>query len=185
MRRFVTRSFLVGVLFLVPIHDDAQATLLRGLSLDSLCRSSKIIVRGQVTARTAAWKGGRIYTRVTLRVTSSLRGKHRAGQSVSFWRLGGRVGRYVQIVRGAPTFHAGDQVLVFLNRRASRLFVTGMAQGRFSIRPALANTPATVTQGLSGARLLGPKRALHRPTTLARFEQRIHTALRSVKGGTP
>ncbi len=180
-----TLSFCVFLL----VHNSAQATVLRGLNLDNLCRSSGVILRGKVVARAAAWKGGRIYTRVTLRVTSSLRGKHHAGQRVSFWRLGGRVGRYAQLVRGAPSFQRGDYVLVFLNRRGGRLFVTGMAQGRFTIRsnpasgPAIG--PATVTQPLAGARLLGPKRALRGPTTLVRFEMRIHTTLARLKGGTP
>jgi hypothetical protein len=203
MRRFIACTILISVFLLVPVHDDARATLLKGMSLDSLCRDSGVIVRGKVVARVAAWKGGRIYTRVTLRVTSSLRGKHRAGQSVSFWRLGGRVGQYVQLVRGAPTFGAGDRVLVFLNQRGGRLFVTGMAQGRFSIHaanpanpanpanssntthPANPNHSATVTQSFAGARILGPKRALRQPTTLARFVQRIHDALRRQKAGTP
>ncbi len=193
MRRFITWTLFISVFLLIQNQDSARATVLRGLSLDSLCRSSNVILRGKVVARAAAWKGGRIYTRVTLQVTSSLRGKHVTGQSVSFWRLGGRVGRYVQIIRGAPTFHAGDHVLVFLNRRGGRLFVTGMAQGRFTIRTKPPNSPsgnpandsATVTQPLAGARLLGPKRALRGPTTLVRFEQRIRAALRSSKGPTP
>jgi len=183
MRRLLTLTLLTSVCLGFP--GSAQATLLRGLSLDHLSRRSSVIVRGKVVARVAAWKGGRIYTRVTLRVAGSLRGNHRPGQSVSFWRLGGRVGRYAQLVRGAPSFSQGDRVLVFLHRRGSYLFVTGMVQGRFTIHRAPATGQATVTQALTGAQLLGGQRALRRPTTLARFEQRIRAALRSGKGAPP
>lgn len=179
----MTLTLLGSVILLLP--GTAQATLLRGLSLDNLCRRSELIVRGKVVARATAWKGSRIYTRVTLRVTGSLRSTHRIGQTVSFWRLGGRVGRHAQIVRGAPTFQQGDHVLVFLTRRKDHLFVTGMVQGRFSIRSATTSRLSTVTQALVGARLLGPKRALRRPTTLVRFEQRIRATLRTLKGRAP
>lgn len=183
MKRFITLSLLGSVCLLFP--GSAHATLLRGLSLDNLCQRSGVIVRGKVVARGAAWKGGRIYTRITVQVSGSLRGKYRVGQTVSFWRLGGRVGRYAQIVQGTPTFAQGDRVLVFLNRRGKHLFVTGMVQGRFSIRRAAAAGTATVTQSLTGARLLGGKRALRRPTTLARFEQRVRAILRTAKGRMP
>jgi len=183
MKRILTLTLLGSVCLLVP--HTAGATLLRGLSLENLCSRSGVIVRGEVVARAAAWKGGRIYTRVSLRVTHSLRGSHRAGQTVSFWHLGGRVGRHAQIVRGAPAFTRGERVVVFLSRRGGRLFVTGMAQGRFSIRGAATGRPAAVTQPLSGARLLGPRRALRRPTTLSRFERRIRASLRTLKGRTP
>lgn len=185
---------LLGSVFLL-LPDTAGATLLRGLSLDNLCSRSGVIVRGEVVARAAAWKGGRIYTRVSLRVIHSLRGSLqgslRTGRTISFWHLGGRVGRHAQIVRGAPTFRQGERVLVFLNRRGGRLFVTGMAQGRFSIRSAptsrsaTVTRQATVTQALAGARLVGPKRALRRPTTLVRFEKRIRAVLRTLKGRAP
>ncbi len=183
MKRIFSVTVLAAALLLLP--DTAHATLLRGLSLHELCQRSGVIVRGKVVSRASAWKGGRIYTRVTLRVTSSLRGSHGAGATVSFWRPGGKVGRTVQIIRGTPSFRAGDRVLVFLTQRGTRLFVTGMAQGRFAIRKATTTTSARVTQPLAGARLTGNKRALRRPTTLVKFEQRIRSTLRTVKGRTP
>jgi hypothetical protein len=184
MRRILILLFVGSVGLLRPAP--ARATLLRGLSLEELCDGSSVIVRGKVVSRAAAWRGGRIYTRVTLRVTASLRGGHRAGQTVSFWRLGGRVGRYAQLVRGAPTFRPGEHVLVFLQRRGGHRFVTGMAQGRFTILPARATaTQPTVTQGLAGARLTGGRRALRRPTPLSRFEGRIRAVLRRRPRRTP
>lgn len=184
MRRFLALTLLLSASLLLP--EPARATLLKGLSLDDLCQRSGVILRGEVVSRSAAWKGGRIYTRVTLRVESSLRGAHRAGQTVSFWRLGGKVGRYVQLIRGAPTFRRGDRVLVFLSRRGAHLFVTGMAQGRFAIRQATAGNPtATVTQPLAGARLFGPQRALRTPTPLSQFERRIRASVAALKRRAP
>lgn len=183
MKRILCLSLLTSALFLLP--NTAHATLLRGLSLDELCQRSGVIVRGKVVSRASAWKGGRIYTRVTMRVSTSLRGSHQQGTTVSFWRLGGKVGRYVQLIRGTPRFSPGDRVLVFLSQRGTRLFVTGMAQGRFAIRQATTTTAATVSQSLSGARLLGKKRALRRPTSLAGFEKRIRATLIRIKARTP
>ncbi len=167
-------ALLVGV-----VPQPAHATVLRGLSLRQLARGSTLIVRGEVLSRSARWSGGRIYTKITLRVQRSLRGKSARGQVVSFWRLGGRVGRYVQMVRGAPSFSVGDRVLVFLSPRAHRLFVTGMAQGRFLLRGGPDPRSTTVHQGLAGARLLGSHKALRGPVPLVAFERSVLALLRA------
>lgn len=181
---FLTLALLLGSSLGLP--GTARATLLKGLSLDDLCQRSGVILRGEVVSRAASWKGGRIYTRVTLRVKHSLRGAHRAGQTVSFWRLGGKVGRHVQLVRGSPTFRRGQRVLLFLSRRGSHLFVTGMAQGRFALRQTTSGAgTTTVTQPLAGARLFGTLRALRKPTPLSQFERRIRASLATLKRRAP
>ena len=46
---------------------------------------------------------------------------------------GGNLDGVVQIVEGAPTFHTGERVIVFLGNGDGILSVVGGLQGKFSI----------------------------------------------------
>lgn len=157
----------------------AHATVLRSLNLTELCDTSPTIVRGRVVQTRSAWRGGRIYTAVTLRVNRSLSGAKRAGDTVTFWRLGGAVGRIAQRVIGAPRFRAGEQVVVFLHTRRGRLFVTGMLQGKVRVLPATNTSPARVTPTVQRVQFQGTRRVLARVMALTTFEAQVTALVRS------
>lgn len=169
----------------------AEATVLRGLSLEQLCAGSQQILRGTVLETRARWQGGRILTAVTLRVDRALSGTRRAGQRVTFYRLGGEVGGIGQRVIGAARFRPGEQVIVFLRARQGRLRVHGMFQGKLRVIPTAAGKPARVVPPVSRAVLRGHKRALLRPVALSDFEARVRALIRDLRqrrrpsGGRP
>ena len=181
MRTHRSVLVLLGLFLLLVAPAPADGTILKGLSLEDLCRRSPSILRGKVVRTQPSWHNRRIYTQVTVTVTAALRGGHQPGAEVSFWTLGGVVGGYGQHVAGAPRFRTGQRALVFLTPRAGRLFVTGMVQGRFAVQPGAGGTVDTVQPATGGVPLLGKRRVLTQPIPLSTFENRIRAALRSLK----
>lgn len=136
------------------IAGTAHATFMVPLSLKRLTRRSQMVVEGRVTARQSFWNRSRrrILTRITIRVRRSLKGRKQAGSTVTVQRLGGRIGRIVMRVLGAPRFRPGEDVVVFLNRRRRTLYVTGMAQGKFTVKRHATTGVQAVTRNLNGIR---------------------------------
>lgn len=168
----------------------ARATVLYGLDLDTLCDRSPLILRGEVVTLTSGWLGGRILTAVTLRVERPLAGPAAAGDRVTFFQLGGEVGGIGQRVLGEASFRKGEAVVVFLRRRAGRLFVTGMAQGKMRVLPAVVpGGPRRVVSAVGRLPLRGGRHPLPAPTTLmdleARVLARVRATGRAASGGKP
>ena len=158
----------------------ARATVLYGIGLDGLCDRSTVIARGEVISLAPAWQGGRIVTAVTLRVERSLAGGAARGSLVTFYRLGGEVGGIGQRVIGEPSFQRGEEVLVFLQRRFGRLFVTGMVQGKMRVLPPSApGGPRRIASALGRFPLRGGGYASVAPKTLGELEARILGRLRA------
>lgn len=187
---YLGRSLLAALIVSAGLAAPARATVLVGLTLDALCDRSPLILRGEVVSLAPGWHGGRILTAVTLRVERPLAGRAVRGDRVTFYRLGGEVGGIGQRVIGEATFQKGEQVVVFLQGRSGRLFVTGMLQGKIRLLPAA--TPGAPRRVVSAARtfsLRGSLRPLPVPTTLPDLETRILARLRATgrpaAGGQP
>jgi hypothetical protein len=182
---------LLAVLLIPSGHMvPARATVLQGLDLDLLCDRSPLIVRGKVLALTPGWHDGRILTAVTLQVDRPLYGPASRGDRITFHRLGGEVGGIGQLVVGEPSFRKGEEVVVFLQRRGGRLFVTGMVQGKIRVLPpAGPGGPRRVVSAVGRFTLRGGRHPLPVPTTLsdleARILNRIHVTGRSTPRGRP
>ena len=157
----------------------ADATVLRGLDLTQLTDASPTILRGRVVTTRGEWKGGRIYTAVTVEVESPLSGTQRTGDRVTFWRLGGVVGNIAQRVLGSPRFRTGERVIVFLHARRGHLFVTGMVQGKVRVLPATASSPTRVAPAHHRLALRGARRVLQRAEPLTAFETRVRQLVRT------
>ncbi len=72
---------------------------------------------------------------MTLRAEAYLKGAF--GGTVAFAVPGGRLGRYRNIVVGAPTFEVGDRVVVFLGARGPSVpFLMGLGEGVYRVAPA-------------------------------------------------
>lgn len=179
MRSFVLPLCFLGICLLGP-GDNAQATVLRGIDLQGLCDQSDHIIRGQVVDLAPQWRAGRIRTAVTLRVAASLFGGAVSGDRVTFWTLGGEVGGIGQRVVGTARFYRGEQVIVFLQRRAGVLVVSGMVQGKVMVLGARApGEPAMVASAVGGFGLSGGAHPLRATTTLAVFESQVLARLRT------
>jgi hypothetical protein len=126
------RPFLAAVAVLVAAH--AGATVLVPADLTELSRGASAIVRGTVVAVKPGWADGRhrVETVVTVSVVQSLKGAY-AG-NISFKVPGGDMGRYRSMMIGAPTFHEGEEVILFLGGTAPALpHLLGLGQGVYHV----------------------------------------------------
>ena len=140
-----------------------RATVLVPADLGELARDARAIAVGRVVALDARWTADHrtIETIVTLEVAEYLKGS--LGSAVEFRIPGGRVGRYRNIVEGAPQFSVDQQVIVFLGARGPSVpFVLGLSQGVFRIVPAATGPGWDVTS-----------EPLRRRQTLPDFKARV------------
>lgn len=137
-------AFFVFLLFVtVPLH----ATVLLPIEFRELVATAPVIVHGQVVDVHSEWVDGRraVETFVTVDVAEYLKGN--LGEQVTFKVPGGQLGRYRTVFVGAPTFQAGDEVVLFLKTDGPSFpFVVGLSQGVFRI----------VADTQSGRRLVTP-----------------------------
>jgi hypothetical protein len=160
-QKFRRTTLRVGLLTL-PLHGfmaaPASATSVVALDLPSLARTAELIVAGRVEAVVPYREGGRIYTRVTLRVAETLK-PEAAGDArpeVSFSVHGGELDGLGQFVAGQARFEVGEQVVVFLTDLGRRPTLLGMAQGKWAYDPARRGAELTPdVSGLAGLERLG------------------------------
>lgn len=142
------------------------------LSFEQLVNHSAAVVIARVTdVRGEFISGGRgIESVITVDVVKGIKG-HATGR-LQFTVPGGRAGRYLNVIPGAPTFAAGDLAVVFLTSRGARLPVTtGLTQGIYRVQAGMVMPPVLQAQASAGR---GDAR--RKPVALAAFE----TAVRSI-----
>lgn len=129
-------SHRVVLLLMVCLAPAAlRATVIVPAEFREIVNGADIIAYGRVAATTADWSSDRkqIETLVTLEVATYLKGG--PGETLTFKVPGGQVGRYRNVLVGAPQFADGDEAVVFLNTRAGdRPVVFGLNQGVFRVR---------------------------------------------------
>lgn len=156
----------------------ARSTVLLSADLGELSREARAIARGRIVAVDAEWTADHrtIETIVSLEVEAYLKGS--LGSIVRFRVPGGRLGRYRNVVVGAPEFAVDQRVVVFLGARGPSVpFVLGFSQGVYAVVPADAGigwvvTPPVVNPTATTSRVVrgDPSR---RPLPLADFEARV------------
>jgi hypothetical protein len=127
--------FIAGAALLVAIAE-ARATVAPYMGLEDLERGSEAIVVGSVETADSGWSedGRLIVTRITVKVDRAMKGGPR--QTVTFEVPGGTIDGQTLVASGAPVFHKGERVVLFLDRGGAaeeRLGVVGWNQGRFAI----------------------------------------------------
>jgi hypothetical protein len=154
----------------------ARATVIVPADLAELTRDARAIVRGHVVAVDAQWTDARrtVETVVTLEPEHYLKGQ--LGDLVRFRVPGGTMGRYRNIVVGAPQFAVGQRVIVFLGASGPRVpFVLGLNQGVYRVAVsdsgAAVVAPPPVLPGVRGPIVRGT--AARRPAPLAEFERDV------------
>lgn len=153
-----------------------SATVVLPAGLTELAGDASVIARGQVIAVDGRWMDGRrgIETIVTLQAEAFLKG--RLTDIIQFRVPGGTLGRYRNIVMGAPQFSVGQRVVVFLGASGPELpYILGLSQGLYRIdvnTPGEAVvSPAPVMPGVVGP--IGRGTAARRPAPLAEFERQV------------
>ena len=153
------------------------ATTLIPADVGELSRDARAIVLGRVGAVEARWTADRrgIETLVTLEADTYLKGA--LGPSVQFLVPGGVLGRFQNIVVGAPRFAEGERVIVFLGAHGPSIpFVLGLNQGLYRVvsenRSWVVTPPALLpAEGAATPVVRGDPR--RRPMALDEFERQI------------
>jgi hypothetical protein len=122
--------------------------------VESLTASADAVVHARVARQASAWvpSGGQIFTTVVLRTIETWK-----GEPASEWTVlvpGGDVGEVSQTVQGVATFRDGEEVVVFLHRRARSVYgVERLALGKFAVGapPGLAKRALRDRRGLACA----------------------------------
>jgi hypothetical protein len=129
MRRFIA---LVALLVVAP---GLRATVLVPAEFREIVAGSQIIVYGRVADVRAEWSDDRrrIDTVVSVQAASYLKGG--PAEVVTFRVPGGQIGRYKNVMVGAPEFQPGEEAVLFLRANGpSMAHVFGLSQGVFRVR---------------------------------------------------
>lgn len=170
----------------------AGATTQLRVELPELARGADAVVHGVVRRVQSRWSGDkmRIVTDVEIQVTESLKGQ--PGGTVLVTQPGGSVGDVGQVVHGLASFTAGEEVVVFLEKRGASAFrVASLAQGKYQVKRDADGKTALAVPEPSEALLLDPvtrkpTASALQPLTLAELKAAVRAALGSApKGQTP
>ncbi len=182
MRRIAA---LVLVLLCAP---SLRATVLVPAEFREIVSGSQIIVYGRVSDVHAEWSDDRrqIDTVVSLDAATYLKGG--PGDVVTFKVPGGQIGRYKNVMVGAPEFHAGEEAVVFLSAQGPAVaHVFGLNQGVFRVRvDARTGSRMVVPPVLMGAED-GPEPVIRgaanrRPLPLESFASTVRNAMSPARG---
>jgi hypothetical protein len=165
------RSLLV-IVCLTLFSCAADATTVVPLSFEQLVNASQSVVYGRVSDVRGQWTVDRrfIESVVTVEVLRGMKG--RAGDAIAFTVPGGQVGRYVNVIPGAPSLAPGDLAVFFLTAQGPRLPVTtGLTQGIYRVRQDASSGDMLVSPPVidaAGRVVRGDVR--RKPVSLAAFE---------------
>lgn len=160
-----------------------HATVIVPADFAQVVNGSSLIAHGRVVDVRSAWGEGRrrIDRFVTVDVMEWYRGG--TGTTVTFTTPGGTIGRYRQVVVGAPVFRPGDEAFLFLKQNAGGPpVVFGLNQGIFRVRADEAGRravmrPALVLAPGETARAVVRGDAARRPVAIGAFVTRLRAAL--------
>lgn len=127
------RRFVGGVLFML-MAGALHATVILPIEFRELVTSAPVIVHGRVVDVRGEWVDGRrsVETFVTVEVAEYLKGN--LGDRVTIRVPGGQLGRYRTVFVGAPEFHTGDEVILFLKRAGMSFpYIIGLSQGAYRV----------------------------------------------------
>ncbi len=130
------RRSLLAVFFITLFSLAADATTVVPLSFEQLVNESQSVVYGRVADVRAQWTDDRrfIESVVTVEILRGMKGS--AGESIAFTVPGGQVGRYLNVIPGAPSFAPGDLAVFFLTAQGPRLPVDDRTHAGHLSRPA-------------------------------------------------
>jgi hypothetical protein len=148
---------VLPLLTLLLLSVPANATTVLRISLEKMTQASDLIVYAEVlSAEPVAVEGNprHIRTDVRLRVIQRLKGSPQTGQNLVLELPGGRLGDYGMHVPGMPSFRAGEEVVLFLEKTAVNWALTGLGQGKFSV-VVDSNRHRTVRRSFGGLHFMG------------------------------
>jgi len=169
---------LLALFFITLFSLAAAATTVAPLSFEQLVNASQSVVYGRVADVRAQWTADRrfIESVVTVEILRGMKGH--AGESIAFTVPGGQLGRYLNVIPGAPSFAPGDLAVFFLTAQGPRLPVTtGLTQGIYRVQRDLSSGEMLVVPpviDLAGRVVRGDAR--RKPVSLSAFEGTVRAA---------
>jgi hypothetical protein len=127
MRRLVLLALLVAT----PVT--MRATVLIPIEFRELVAVSSTIVRGRVLDVHAEWIDGRRSLETFITVEAQEYYKGSLGETLTVRTPGGQMGRYRTIFVGAPEFHQGEEVILFLRGDTRVPTIVGLSQGAYRV----------------------------------------------------
>lgn len=164
----------------------AAAVTVARLSFEELVNKSAAVALARVIDVRGEFIGaGRgIESIVTVSVLKGFKGV--AGETMQFTVPGGRAGRYLNIIPGAPTFTAGDVAVIFFTSRGARLPVTtGLTQGVYRVQRGSGEMmvmPPLIDSGGS-AFVRGDRQ--RKPVSLSSFEASVRAIVDGTSASAP
>jgi hypothetical protein len=178
MRRIVL--FVLLLFVTIPLH----ATVLVPIEFRQLVTTARVIVHGQVVDVHSEWVDGRraVETFVTVEAAEYLKGN--LGDHVTFKVPGGQLGRYRTIFVGAPSFRAGDEVVLFLKTDGPSFpFIVGLSQGVYRVvsdtnsGQRVVTPPVVMSIGTAESRRVVRGDAARKPVSIDAFRDTVRRAL--------
>jgi hypothetical protein len=182
MRRLIT------LLILLWLAQDVRATVLLPAEFREVVAGSQVIVYGRIADVRPEWSDDRtrIETIVTLQAGTYLKGG--PGDSVTFRVPGGQIGRYRNVMVGAPQFQAGEEVVLFLSAAGPSIaHVFGLNQGVYRVRVDARTgrrlvVPPVLTASSDAPQAIVRGEQSRQPLPLDSFAASVRTALARTDG---
>lgn len=176
-------TVLITLLLAVPVF----ATTVAALSFEQLVNESSAVVYGRVIDVRSQWTEDRrsIESVVSIDILKGMKGPSTtlrasgAHDTMAFTVPGGQVGRYLNIIPGAPIFAPGELAVFFLTAHGPRLPVTtGLTQGVYRVqRDARSGEMLVMPPVVEAGRIVrGDVR--RKPASLAAFESSVKAITR-------
>ena len=129
----------------VASYSSARATTLKRMSVADLSRAAHTVVRARCITNSTRWEAGEIWTFTTFDVEEVWKGS--ASAQITVRLLGGQTGNFTSTVSGVPRFSAGEDLILFLERRPAQDFsIVSWVQGTFRIGLNRSTGEETITQ---------------------------------------
>jgi hypothetical protein len=180
------RALVFSVICLLP--SALRATVLLPAEFREIVNGSDIIAYGRVIETRVERSDDRktIDTLVTFQVGTYLKGG--PGDTLVFKVPGGTIGRFRNVLVGAPRFSTGDEAVLFLNSRGREFpSVFGLNQGVFRVSVDTATrrrmvAPPLLARGDTPEVVVRGDRS-RRPLPLETFGAEVQTVLREAPRG--
>lgn len=173
MRRLVS-TLLICLCAAIP----CVATTVIPLSFEQLVSESSAVVYGRVTEVRPQWTADRrfIESVVSIDVITGMKGG--VGNTLAFTVPGGQVGRYLNVIPGAPTLAPGDLAVFFLTAHGPRLPVTtGLTQGIYRVQRDASSGAMLVRPPVIDVGRIARGDVRRKPVSLTAFEGSVRSIM--------
>jgi hypothetical protein len=145
----------VLILGVVSSRIAVAGTVVR-MSIPRMAQTATLIVRARCVGNAARWEGGEIWTITQVETEDVWKGA--ASSRLTIRLLGGSIGNITSTVSGVPRFHAGEDLVLFLEpTRLGDYSVESWEQGTFRIRRDVRSGHELVTQDTAISATFDPK----------------------------